>query len=119
MPQASGGLSTFLIYTGLVNESEDGRLVRGNMDEANELRAEKPISAPIAESRPQTLEERPAAVLASNAQVPVTIHVHVDLNSLSEETALKFRKWLDIVAGDRTSVEIQTESLNESGTNHG
>lgn len=102
----------FIIYTGLVAETDQGLLVRGNTDDID--------SAPTAVSQqiPIPVPSGPQGTTAvlprsSSASSLLTLHIHIQsLDELTEQNAIRIRNWLKSLNGaeQETAVEIDQDS---------
>jgi hypothetical protein len=94
----------FIIYTGLVAETEQGLLVRGNTDDVESVPA--PASKPLLTAAFDPFDALKAATPQVARNAPATpvlsIHLHIhSLDELTDQNALKIKSWL--------------QSLNECG----
>ena len=100
-------LIDFIIYTGLVDASENGSLTKGNFDELSEstaLRETHQTVAPQTKSFQQNLQT-PAE--PSNAGTSLVVHIHInDFEDLTPEHAAKLNEWLRLLHNQATSTEI-------------
>jgi hypothetical protein len=94
----------FIIYTGLVTETEQGLLVRGNTDDVESVSAPDSKPSPTSAFNPfDALKPAISQVAHETPATPVlSIHLHIhSLEELTEQNALKIKNWL--------------QSLNECG----
>jgi hypothetical protein len=104
----------FIIYTGLVTETEHGLLVRGNIEDIESTPAAVPQQASLAPSVPSASNAvTPLFPRSSSASAVLTLHIHIQsLDELTEQNALRIRNWLQSLNGvaQETTVEIEQSS---------
>ena len=104
-------LIDFVIYTGLVEASENGSLSKGNFDElsdSNSARDTKPVSTPQIKSAQDFLQ--PPAKPVTDAGTSLVVHVHIkNFEDLTPEHATKLKEWLELLQNQVSSKEIYIE----------
>lgn len=104
----------FIIYTGLVTETEQGLLVRGNTDDIESTPAGASQQPPLAPSiTSESKQVTPLVARNSSASTLLTVHIHIQsMDELTEQNALRIKNWLQSLngAGQETSVEIDQDS---------
>jgi len=102
-------LIDFVVYTGLVEEAENGALTRGNLDEVQE---ETPSVAPTVASptSPGVIADKgPMRVEApKSGEVSLVIHFHVSsFEELTPEHASRLKQWIESFKGMPGSLEVK------------
>jgi len=109
---ALDSLIDFIIYTGLIEETEDGTLIRGNLDEV-ERRLELPNLAfdsqkpPIAAAREaQVIPEYP-----KSDDVSIVVHLHIsNFDDLTEDHAARLKQWVESLKGiPKVQIQVTTD----------
>jgi hypothetical protein len=106
----------FLIYTGIVTESETGILAKGEV-EAVEQPATTDVAVDGVTARAD-IGAAPLPVVSGDIKgAGLTVHIHISSpEELTEEYAIRIREWLELVQGGSkdVSVEIQPNFSSET-----
>jgi hypothetical protein len=98
-------LIDFILYTGLLELDEIGRLVRGNLDEV-----EKPLGRVVQLSASTAVADEPRVILEppKRSEVSLIIHLHIKgFEDLTFEHAARLKSWIESLKTESTSVEIE------------
>jgi hypothetical protein len=110
-------LIDFLIYTGVIAQSETGTIVKGDVDSSQELTSRDITVEPAGVStRADIFAARAAAPGQPNA-LTLALHIHVNsAEDLTDEYAVRIRQWMDLVRGTagEVSIDVQPESDSSS-----
>lgn len=105
----------FIVYTGLVAETEQGLLVRGNTDDVESTTPAVPKLESLAMlgSIGENKVAAPQLVRSPSSVALLNLHIHVhSLDELTEQNAIRIRTWLQSLNSEslETTVEINQGS---------
>lgn len=104
-------LIDFIIYTGLVDASENGSLSKGNFDELSESSSGRETGQ-IPAPQTKTVQEflRVSTAPGSGAGSSLIVHIHIkSFEDLTPEHATKLNEWLRLLQIQASSTEIHVE----------
>lgn len=110
-------LIDFLIYTGVVAETETGTIAKGDTEPTAAPATSDATVAPVGVSARGDVGAV-AAVTPPNTSASVTLSLHIHLNSpedLTDDYATRIREWLELVRGTAAEVQVDTQAGTSLG----